>query len=183
MSQLRPTLWRTCRVIASKTRLQLLWLLFQHDDLCVSALAERVGLSDPNASIQLRALSARGLITPQRKGLQIFYRPEVNINVEHAETLLAALHECQKRNMGLETVIRQATAFTHAWRIKIVRTLDESHQTYSQLLESTEIPAPSLSYHLAKLTDRGFIKNKSGGYRLHDPNNFLGRVLMSIARS
>lgn len=183
MSQLRPTLWRTCRVIASKTRLQLLWLLFQHDDLCVSALADRVGLSDPNTSIQLRALSARGLITPQRKGLQIFYRPEVNLNVEHAETLLAALLECQERNMSAEIIIRQATAFTHAWRIKIVRALDGSHQTFSQLTESTEIPAPSLSYHLAKLTTRRFIKIKNGTYRLHDPNNYLGRILMNMVRS
>ena len=183
MSQLRPTLWRTCRVIASQTRLQLLWLLFQHDDLCVSALAKKVGLSDPNASIQLRALSARGLIPPQRKGLQIFYHPEVNINVEHAETLLAALRECQERNMGFDTVIRQATAFTHAWRIKIVRSLDESRQTYSQLQESTEIPAPSLSYHLAKLTTRRFVKTQGGIYRPHDPNNFLGRTLMTLARS
>ena len=183
MSQLRPTHWRTCRVIASQTRLQLLWLLFQHEDLCVSALAKRVGLSDPNTSIQLRALSARGLITPQRKGLQIFYRPEVNINVEHAKTLLAALRECQERNMGFDSIIRQATAFTHAWRIKIVRSLDESRQTFSQLQESTEIPAPSLSYHLAKLKARRFITTKNGIYRPHDPNNYFGRVLMKIARS
>ena len=183
MSQLRPTLWRTCRVIASKTRLQLLWLLFQHDGLCVSALAERVGLSDPNTSIQLRTLNARGLITPQRKGLHIFYHPEVNMNVEHAETLLVALRECQEKNMGLETIIRQSTAFTHAWRIKIVHALDGSHQTFAQLQKSTDIPAPSLSYHLAKLSDRGFIKNKSGEYRLGYPNNYFGRVLMKIARS
>jgi len=183
MSQLRPTLWRTCRVIASKTRLQLLWLLFQHNGLCVSALAGKVGISDQNASNQLRALSARGLITPQRKGLRVLYHPEVNINVEHAETLLSALRECYERNMAHETVVRQATAFTHAWRIKIVRTLDESRQTFSQLLESTEIPAPSLSYHLAKLTARGFIKPCGREYRLNNPNNSFGRVLMRIARS
>ena len=183
MSQLHPTLWRTCRVIANKTRLELLWLLFRQDRLCVSDLAAKVGISDPNASIQLRALSARGLITPQRNGQQIFYCPEVNINVEHAETLLGALRECHEKNMAHETVIRQATAFTHAWRIKLVRALDESRQTFSQLLESTEIPAPSLSYHLTKLRARNFIARYGNEYRLKTPNNSFGRVLMKVARS
>ena len=61
--ELRPALWRTCRVIANETRLQLLWHIFAKGELCVSQLVQRTGATQPNASNQLRALSARGLIT------------------------------------------------------------------------------------------------------------------------
>ncbi len=183
MSKLRPTLWRTCRVIAGKTRLQLLWLLFQNDDLCVADLAERVDISDQNASTQLRALSARGLITPHRKNLKIFYHPEVNTDVAHAEVLLDALRTCCESKMPTETVVRQATAFTHIRRIVIVQALDKSRQTFGKLHETTNISSAALSVHLSKLEARGFIKNVYGEYRLNTPGNFFGRVLMKVARS
>ncbi len=183
MSKLRPTLWRTCRVLASTTRLRLLWALFQNDNLRVSALAPLAGISEQNASNQLRALNARGLITPYRKGLMVFYRPEPNLEVEHAQTLLDALRECCEKNMPLPSVIRQATAFTHMRRIAIVRALAEGPASAGALHEKTGIPAGCLAHHLRKLEARGFVRRGYGVYYQNSPGNPFGRVLKKVACS
>lgn len=183
MGTLRPTLWRTCRVIAGKTRLQLLWLLFQNENQCVAVLADAVGISPQNASTQLRALSARGLISPHRKNLKVFYRPEVNEDVAHAGTLLTALRKCAEEGMSHEVVIHQATALTHLRRIIILRALDERKRSFDELQKETGISSSALSYHLAKLETRGFVKDVYGTYRLNHPGNSFGRVLLKVARS
>ncbi len=183
MSKLRPTLWRTCRVIACETRLQLLWLLFENEERCVSDLAASVGVSPQNASVQLRTLSSRGLISPHRKNLKVFYRPEVNDDVSHAGTILKALRKCAEDGMSHEVIIRQATALTHLRRIILVRALDGKHQKFEELQAATGISPTALSQHLAKLEARGFVKNRYGEYRLTHPGNSFGRVLLKVARS
>lgn len=160
-----------------------MWLLFQKAGLCVSDLAGEVGISCHNASTQLRTLSARGLITPQRTKLKVFYFPEVNEDVEHAEVLLSALHQCAKDEVPLESVIRQATAFTHLRRIFLVQVLDESPRSFVALQERTGISASALSKHLNKLESRHFIKRVRGEYQLCQPKNSFGRVLLKVARS
>jgi DNA-binding transcriptional ArsR family regulator len=167
-------------VIACKTRLNLLWLLFENEGLCVLDLAQRAGISEKTASSQLRALNARGLITPYRQGLKVFYHPEVNTEVEHAETLLNGLRDCCIHQMPFDTVMRQATAFTHARRIQLVQALKGTPSTFGDLQKKSGIPVPSLSHHLAKLEARGFIKRIYGTYRLNTPGNSFGRVLLQI---
>jgi len=181
MNKLRPTLWRTCRVLASETRLRLLWSLFENKDLCVAELARRAGVSEQNASNQLRALNARGLITPRRVGLRVFYRPEPNTEVEHAQTLLDALHDCCEKKMPVTTVIRQATAFTHARRILIMRVLTGGPASFADLHEQTGIPAPSLAHHLKKLEARRFVRRGCGTYYQNTPGNSFGRILKKVA--
>lgn len=183
MSKLRPTLWRTCRIMASETRLRLLWLLFLEEPLCVADLAKRAGLSEPNASNQLRALSARGLIVSRRKKLKVFYRPEPNTEVEYAGPLLDALRTCCDSGMTFKAVIRQATAFTHARRIVVVYALKGSSASFGELQEKTGISPAALSHHLMKLQARDFVKRINGKYRLHTPGNPFGRVLLRIVRS
>lgn len=183
MSNLRPTLWRTCRVIACETRLRLLWLLFRGEPLCVADLAKMEGLSEPNASNQLRALSARGLIIPLRKKLKVFYRPEPNTEVEYAEPLLDALRACCDSGTTFKTIIRQATAFTHERRVAIVCALRGSPASFGELQEKTGISPAALSHHLMKLQARDFVKRINGKYRLHTPGNPFGRVLLRIVRA
>ncbi len=181
--KLRPTLWRTCRVIACETRLRLLWCLFEKEGLCVSDLAAEVGISDQNASTQLRAINARGLISVQRVKLEVFYHPEANPEVEHAEALLNALRQAHEDQMSFKSVIRQATAFTHARRIQIIRSLAEKRGSIADLEECLKIPRPSLGHHLLKLEARNFVKSIIGVYRPNRPSNSLGRVLMKVALS
>jgi DNA-binding transcriptional ArsR family regulator len=180
-NKLRPTVWRTCRVIASETRLRLLWHLFEKKGLCISDLAAKVGISDQNASIQLRAINARGLIRPRRIKLKVFYHPEANPDVEHAEALLSALRLAHESQMSFKVIIRQATAFTHDRRILILRSLTEKRGSVADLEARLKIPAPSLNHHLLKLEDRSFVKNINGVYRTNRPGNPLGRALMKIA--
>ena len=182
MTKLHPTLWRTCRTIANPTRLNLLWCLFQNEGLCISELAQKIQISDSNASNQLRALNARGLITPQRTKLKVIYHPEPNIEVVYAEELLNALRRCFELNMSHKTVIRQATAFTHHRRILIVRALAEKRHTAQELSGLWGASSSSMALHLLKLEARGFVQNVMGTYRLRSPTNSLGRVLMKIAR-
>ena len=181
--KLRPTLWRTCRVLASETRLQLLWHLFREGELCVGQLAQRTGTSTPNASNQLRALSARGLISPRREKMNVIYRAEANSEVDFAPGLLKALRACHERSMTFKTAIRQSTAFTHERRIEIVIVLHGKSLTFGELRDATNISPTALSRHLAKLEVRRFAKRIDGMYRLSQPGNPLGRELIKIACS
>ena len=180
--KLRPTLWRTCRVIADETRLQLLWHLFAEGELYVNQLVQRTGATRPNASNQLRALSARGLIAYRREKKNVIYRAEANNGVDFAPDLLEALRQCHKRSMPFKTVIRQATAFTHERRIEIVRALNGKKLSFGGLRDTTGMSPTALSRHLEKLEKRGFIKRTDGLYRIGRPGNPLGRTLIDIAR-
>lgn len=181
--ELRPTLWRTCRVIANETRLQLLWHIFDESELCVNQLAQRAGATRPNASNQLRALSARGLITSRREKKNVIYRMEANNGVAFAPRLLEALKKCHEQSTPFKTIIQQATAFTHERRIEIVRTLNGKKLSFGELRDTTGISPAALSRHLEKLEARRFIKRTDGIYRLTWPGNPLGRILIDIARS
>ena len=181
--KLRPTLWRTCRVIANETRLQLLWHIFDEGELCVNQLVQRVGATRPNASNQLRALSARGLITSRREKKNVIYRAEANSGVDFASELLEALRQCHEQSTPFKTIIRQATAFTHERRIEIVRALNGKKLSFGGLRDTTSMSPAALSRHLEKLEARRFIKRTDGIYRLAWPGNPLGRTLIKIARS
>jgi len=181
MHKLRPTFWRTCRAIAHKTRLRLLWEIFKGNNLCVTDLGRAIGISEPTASIQLRTLSSRGLIRPVRGKLNIIYHPEANSELEHVEKLLNALRYSFETGISFETVIHQTTGFTHLRRILIVRALSTSAKTFGELMEETGIAPPALARHLKKLEARYFIKKTSKLYRLARPKNPLGKTLLEIA--
>jgi len=183
MSDLRPTLWRTCRVIACETRLKLLWALFREEELCVSSAAECVGMGDAQASIQLRSLNARGLISSRRKKMRVFYRPEANVAVDFAPQLLGGLHACYVRRMAHAAVIRQATAFTHERRIEVVRALDCAPMDWNDLVAITGMSDTALFSHLGKLRNRGLVKKGGDRYMLSWPENRFGALLLRVALS
>ena len=179
--KLNPTLWRTCRVLASEPRLQLLWLIFKEQEVYVQQAAEQTGMSVPNASTQLRALNARGLISSRRKKMMLFYRTEANSSVESASALLDALQICYKQKSSFKTLMHQATAFTHERRIEIVRILTDQTLAFHQLIEATGMSTSALSRHLEKLEARGFVKYRNGVYQRATPGNPLGRALLKLA--
>ena len=64
---LKPTLWRTARALANGDRLNLMRLVSTAKGAKgVSELAAEAGLPIPTASVYLRALNARGLISVVR---------------------------------------------------------------------------------------------------------------------
>ncbi len=183
MHDLRPTLWRTCRVIACETRLKLLWVLFDEEELCVADLARRTGMGAAQASVQLRALNARGLIKSRRVKMRVLYSPEANEAVDDAVKLLEGLRQAHARHMAFKTVIRQATAFTHYRRLELVRILREEAKDWEGLVHSTGMPTSSLFLHLGKLTARGFVVKSGEKYKLARPANLFGQMLLQIVKS
>ena len=56
MQNLNPTLWRTCKMLAGRTRIRMLRQLLEHPGECVSALGKRVAIKESAASQELRRI-------------------------------------------------------------------------------------------------------------------------------
>ena len=62
------------KVLANDTRLRLLHALVRADELCVTDLAESLGMKPQAVSNQLQRLSDLGILASRRDGNSIFYR-------------------------------------------------------------------------------------------------------------
>jgi ArsR family transcriptional regulator, arsenate/arsenite/antimonite-responsive transcriptional repressor len=60
-------------VLADEARLKILWLLFNHRELCVCDFMEVLGITQSKASRHLRILYRAGLVTDRREGLWVHY--------------------------------------------------------------------------------------------------------------
>ncbi len=179
--KLQPFFWKSCRVIACETRLQLLWQIFEAGELTVTELRFLVEISQPNASNQLRSLSECGLIISRRSEMSVIYRPEANETVKFGQELLKALHRCYVRSEPFAEIIQQATAFTHQRRIEIVRALQKMPLDFQGLQDATGMSMPALSRHVNKLERRGFVKRTGKLISFGRPKKALGRKLMALA--
>ncbi len=61
-------------ILANETRLRLLHALVQAGELCVTELAERLGMKPQAISNQLQRLTDRKILTTRREGNHIYYR-------------------------------------------------------------------------------------------------------------
>ncbi len=178
---LRPTLWRTCRVLANRTRLQLFGLLVQQAPQTVSELALRLELALPVASQYLRALEARGMLTSLRVGRRVDYRPSA-VQAESAHELVVALRSAFQRGASpIESLFRLSTAFTHPRRIELFRALQTKACSLSELRTATGISVQALQRHLGKLEARGFVACRLGIYSATTPAEGFGRALARLA--
>jgi len=179
---LQPTLWRTCRVLANRTRLQMLMAVFQQPGQTVSTVAARLNLSLPVASMYLRALEARGLLVARRVGRQVNYRAaSVEAATPSAEIAAALKSVFRNENIPLETVLKLATAFTHPRREEIYRAIHARPRTLLEIQTFTGISIPALVRHLRKLKSRGFVGCHSGYYVAISRADALGRKLAQVA--
>ena len=64
----------TFKTLANRTRLRLLHALARAGELCVTKLAETVGMKHAAVSNQLQRLADRGIVESRRDGLQVYYR-------------------------------------------------------------------------------------------------------------
>jgi DNA-binding transcriptional ArsR family regulator len=62
------------KVLANDTRLRLLHALARADELCVTELAETVGMAPQAVSNQLQRLVDRGILGFRRNGNNVYYR-------------------------------------------------------------------------------------------------------------
>jgi|UniRef100_A0A7V6DP58 ArsR family transcriptional regulator len=65
---------RVFRSLADETRLSILCLLMQHEELCVCDFMEVLGITQSKASRHLRYLYNTGWVSDRREGLKIKYR-------------------------------------------------------------------------------------------------------------
>jgi len=80
------------KVLADESRLQILWLLFNHEELCVCELVEALGVSQSKVSRHLATLRHTGLVTDRRDGAWSFYSLRLTDN-ELERAVLDALRE------------------------------------------------------------------------------------------
>lgn len=179
----RPTLWRTCRVLANQHRLRILAFVAREPGQTVSEVANELRIALPTASLYLRALEARGFLQSKRVGRHVKYRFATGTD-ESTARLLAALRTALS---GLDEergrVFKLATAFTHPRRIEIVRVLAHGRGTVQQLQATTRVPWRALSRHLLKLHRRGLIVDQPEGYALATPHDPLAAALLELARN
>ncbi|GMU21402.1 MAG: hypothetical protein AMXMBFR13_14950 [Phycisphaerae bacterium] len=64
----------TFKTLANTTRLRMLHALVRAGELCVTELADSLGMKPQAVSNQLQRLSDRGIVEARRNGLQIRYR-------------------------------------------------------------------------------------------------------------
>ncbi len=62
------------KVLANDTRLRLIHALARSDELCVTELAQAVGMTPQAVSNQLQRLVDRSILGSRRNGNQIYYR-------------------------------------------------------------------------------------------------------------
>lgn len=179
--ELRRGLWKTCRVIASETRLQMLWYLFAEGELTVTRCGQLTGLSPSNTSFQLKMLRECGLVVSRRKKMEVFCRAEANSAVEFAPEVLEALRRCHEQGASFKTLIRHATAFTHERRIEIVRALRGRSLSAQGVRDATGMSPSALCRHLDKLMRRGYVKSVDKKCCVGIPANALGRTLLKLA--
>jgi len=72
------------KMFADSTRLRILFALFR-EEVNVSALAQKLGMTDSAISHQLRILKASNLVTGRREGKQIYY----SLADDHVRTIIA----------------------------------------------------------------------------------------------
>ncbi len=181
MSTHQTAVSRICRTIANTTRLQLLWGIFDEEELCVRELALRAGISASNASNQLQELAAKEFIIPKRGKQKVFYKPCPLPDTTCARALLPALRICHDHSIAFQTILTQATAFTHERRIQIVRCLTVSEETFDSLLNKTGMTPPALNRHLRKLIRRRVIVKQDRIYQMQRPKSDLARCLLTLA--
>jgi DNA-binding transcriptional ArsR family regulator len=101
------------KVLADEARIQMLWLLFNHQELCVCDFMEVLGITQSKASRHLRKLHNAGLVSDRRSGLWIYYslKPVANDFVQtFLETLnstLARRHEAAELLKKLDRWLEQ----------------------------------------------------------------------------
>jgi DNA-binding transcriptional ArsR family regulator len=178
---LQPTFWRTCRVLANRTRLRIFHLLLLQPGQTVSTVAARLKLPLPVASQYLRALEARSLLAARRVGRQVAYRPNAD-GTSSAQALVAALRVAfQHEATTIETLFKLATVFTQPRRIEIFHVLREQPRTLRELRIVTGISTRALVRHVNKLVARGYVAGWRGRYAVVNREDSFGRALARLA--
>jgi len=180
---LSPTLWRTARVLAGETRLELLRRIINQPGQTVSELSRSLALSLPRASQELRRLQSRGLVQAVRKGLTVRYRPVPDPLVASARPILDALEQAFRASPpDNEPVRNTARAFSHEKRLAIVRELIRGPRSVYELQGLLRMPGMTAYRHLHQLENAGVIRRMNRQWELAATEDPLGACLVGLLK-
>jgi len=187
-TELKPTLWRTARALANRDRLNLLRLVaISKGEKGVAELAAEAGLPVPTASLYLRALNARGLISVVRSGPYVYYGTgsdrslPVAISIQKAFRKLFALKELPAD--WTDRLLPLLRAYSNPRREAIVRIIAMRQPLrYVELHMRSGICETSFLRHLGVLTAAGIVTlAPNGSYSLAKPRNSLAAVFLDAS--
>jgi DNA-binding transcriptional ArsR family regulator len=180
---LRPTIWRTLRVLANPNRLRVLQSLALLSPQSVSQIAAAACLSMSQASQILRALQARGLIQANRRGAWVFYTLEPNPAIAYGAPLAAALRQILPTcGTDFQPAMAALTAFTHERRIRMVRAIANGADTRPVLADSCHLCEQALGRHLGKLLRRGIVLEQDHRLTIAPQTTPLASTLLSLVQ-
>ena len=187
-TELKPTLWRTARALANRDRLNLLRLVaISKGEKGVAELAAEAGLPVPTASLYLRALNARGLISVVRSGPYVYYGTgsdrslPVAISIQKAFRKLFALKGLPAD--WTDRLLPLLRAYSNPRREAIVRIIAMRQPLrYVELHMRSGICETSFLRHLGVLTAAGIVTlDPNGSYSLAKPRNSLAAVFLDAS--
>ncbi|WP_026476935.1 ArsR/SmtB family transcription factor [Alkaliphilus transvaalensis] len=79
------------KAISHPTRIEILFILKDHEELCVCEIYENLELEQSNVSQHLKVLRDKGILTTRKDGLKVMYRvkhPEVYGVIEIVKSIL-----------------------------------------------------------------------------------------------
>jgi ArsR family transcriptional regulator len=97
----------TFKALSDETRLQMMALLLENEELCVCDFVGALGLTQSKASRHLRYLYNAGLLKDRREGVWIHYRLSPDLSPE--QTILVEALERSFRAEDLEDLTRRLT--------------------------------------------------------------------------
>lgn len=179
---LNPTLWRTGKMLAGRTRIRLLRELATHPGEGVSALGRRVGIGHAAASQELRRIQSRGLLQAERKGTLLVYRLAPDPQVSSAAPLLKAICTALDRFPPErdEEMCIIAAGLAHERRIRIFRFLLGGPCAYRDLPFEVHIPPHPFYLHLRTLQISGFVIRSDQEIAAAVPDHPLAKALAKL---
>ena len=186
-TELRPTVWRTVRVLANVFRLRVLRAVFEAKGTKnVSDLAKEIGVSVSAASIYLRALNARGLVNVERKGVNVLYGDGKNRSLPEAQLLQSAFAmvfaESKNTEDWAQNQVAMLSAYSHPLRIKMVAELLHSKPVgFMELVERVKSPKATVYRHVSKLLKAAVLGvDEDGRYVLNAPLDSVESALRRL---
>ena len=185
-NELTPTLWRTARSLANADRLNLMRLVSNAKGAKgVCEIAEEAGLPVPTASIYLRALNARGLISVIRSGSFVYYGTGSDRSLPVAVAIQGAFRRLfAKKELPddwQDILMPILNAYSNLRRESMVRILSEHNRiSYLEFHKRSGLCETSFLRHLRILTKAGIVSLDSNGlYSLAKPRNSLEAIFLA----
>ncbi len=180
--QLRPTIWRSCRVLANERRIELMRILLSGTSGTIGQIAAIADMSPRLTGQYLRMLQARGLASSERVSRYVMYSAKPNPSIPETKVILRALKRVLVRDQQTaDSVIATLTAFTHPRRLEIISILHQGDRTTHELLAESGYSRRALARHLDKLERRKIIRavsEKPSRWHLVRQRDVLARALV-----